>query len=327
MTLVPDILAPAMAAAAEAVTVSEDGLTAAVAEETVEADSPAKLALRLSQTLYQVVHVGRSKAESSRPRSLRDARFDGLLEAAMPHTETLTGAVVHDHTEDGLLVASLGGGLRVLLPATAPSGKLPDRLPAAVSVRLPAARPALSTGFFLTDGSAGTGVGAGPHTLRVYVHIGEADAAPAVWGAVLTVLEEQGLPYRAKVTSNPRMFPRRDGLVCYLPPKSWPVVPALAERISGMLGVREDVSPFTHRVAPGVSVSWEPQDQRPGMSVLSFGEHRSAALAQAVVRYRMHPEGTSQAAVLVETCMDAGIDPLSPARNLVSPALPSVGLM
>ncbi|WP_329316846.1 T3SS effector HopA1 family protein (plasmid) [Streptomyces sp. NBC_01278] len=326
ITTTTDALAPALVRTAQDISVSSDGLSATVGSESLEADTPGKLAGKLSQTLYQLVHTGKDRADTTRPRSLRDPEFDRLLTEAMPHSHTLAEAVVRERTDDGMLVAELGG-LRVLLPADTLVGEPPAKLPGAAAVRLPAARPALSTGFFLTDGSAGTGVGRGTQTLRVYVHVTSAEAAPRVWNAVLTYLEERRLVYRAKITSSPQLFPRRDALVVYLPPQSWSAVRGIGACVSGLDGVGPDTSPFAHQVVPGVAVAWEPQDSRPGMQGLSFGEHRSGALAQAMVKHRVRPDGIGLEDTMQEVFWDAGIDTLAPARNLASPPLPDLGLL
>ena len=325
MITVADTLPPALAQAVRDIEVAPDGLSATLGAEHLEADSPHKLAQQLGSAVYQMVHVGRGNLETSRPRTLRDAEFDRALTEAMPHTVTTARAVVHERAADGTLLAVVEG-VRVLLPADAPAGPVPDVLPAQVAVRLPAARPALSTGFFLADGSAGTGVGSGPQTLRVYVHVAGPEAAPGVWHAVLTYLEEAGVPYRAKITSSPRLFPRRDALVVYLGPQGRHAVAGLAAHATGLPGLGTDVSPFAHRLAPGVALAWEPDDGRPGMRSLSFGEHRSGALAEALVKHAVRTDGVSLSATVEEALMNAGIDPLAPARNLGSPPLPGAGL-
>ncbi|MFB7444242.1 T3SS effector HopA1 family protein [Streptomyces mirabilis] len=325
MNLTIDSLAPALAAVMATVSVTPDGRHATIGDEKLDADTPQKLAQQLSGMLYQLVHAGRDKPETSRPRTLRDPDFDRTLAEAMPHTSTLARATVLERAADGSLLASLDG-LRVVLPGGVLTTELPESLPAQVAIRMPAARPALSTGFFLTDGSAGTGTG-GPHTLRMYVHVATADAAPTVWHGVLSYLEERSVPYRAKITSSPQMFPRRDALVVYLGPQGRQAAPGLAACAAALPGLGRATSPFAHEVAPGVAVAWEPQDQRPGTRSLSFGEHRSGALAEALVKHAVRTDGVGRSATVEESFLNAGIDPLAPGRNLASPPLPGLGLM
>jgi hypothetical protein len=329
VTTAPVVLSDALVEIASGVTVSEDGRSAVVADETLETDAPHVLIGQLSHVLYQVAHTGRDKAETSRPRTLRDRDFDQILTQAMPHTTTRAEAVIEQRLDDGTLLVSVGG-LRVLLPSDTPLDAQPRQLPGRGLVSLPAARPALPSGFFVADGSAGTGVGSGPHTLRLYAHVAHAQAAPDIWRAALSYLEDEGLPYRAKIISHPKMFPRRDALVIYLAPGAWQAVPGIAACLTATGGsgaLKADVSPFTHPVAPGVSVAWEPQDTRPGMRSMSFGEHRSNALAQGLVRHAVRTDGIGLRSSLAEAFLDAGIEPVCPARNFTSPPLAAIGLL
>ncbi|MFD5764095.1 T3SS effector HopA1 family protein, partial [Streptomyces sp. NPDC127044] len=60
---------------------------------------------------------------------------------------------------------------------------------------------------------------------------------------------------------------------------------------------------------------------------LSFGEHRSGALAEALVKHAVRTDGVGRSATVEESFLNAGIDPLAPGRNLASPPLPGLGLM
>ncbi|MEV6861386.1 T3SS effector HopA1 family protein [Streptosporangium subroseum] len=68
----------------------------------------------------------------------------------------------------------------------------------------------------------------------------------------------------------------------------------------------EEVSVFCRRIGPGVAIAWEPDDARPAMRGLSFGQHRAGVLAQALLDRlaadsdAAHPEVGS---CLVEPCL------------------------
>jgi hypothetical protein len=314
------ILAPVIAGLLDDLEVRPGGTSATVLGEPVTADTPVLLSRGLAALLYQLVHAGRDEPERDRPRTLREAALDRALGEAMPHTDATVRAVVEKRLDDGTLLASLDG-LRVLLPAGALLGPVPDVLPAPVAVRVAAARPALSPGFFLADGSAGS-AGSAPHVLRLYLHLAEVAAAPAAWGMVLSRLEELGLPYRAKVTSATRLFPRRDALVIYLGPSAWHAVPAVAELVGDLPGLGRSTSPFAREIVPGLAAAWEPRDGRPWMRGVSFGEHRCAALAEGLVAHAVRADETDRRVAVAEAFFDAGIDPLAPARNLASPPFP-----
>ncbi|MFF9351625.1 T3SS effector HopA1 family protein [Streptomyces sp. NPDC014734] len=186
-----------------------------------------------------------------------------------------------------------------------------------------AARPALSPGFFLVDGSLPlTGRGA---VLRVYLHVTSPDAAVDAWGRSLRCLEEAGVPYRAKAISSTDALPRRDGVVIYLEGSGHHVLPDLVGAV-GEAALGADCSPYTRSLAPGIAVAWEPDDSRPGMRNTSFGEHRSRALATGLIRYATEADlpDRTRSAVVRQALLDAGIDPSEPARNLFSPPFKTV---
>lgn len=322
MTSLIETLAPTVTSALAGIDVESDGLEATVYGEPVSAESPHELARKLGSLLYEMVHVGRDKPTATRPRTLRDTAFDERLAAALPHTTTLTNVQVLGKADEQTYLVSING-LRVLLPVEALVSAVSGDLPQTAAVRMPAARPALSPGFFLVDGTPG--MGAGPQTLRLYVHLATPDAAPAVWHTLLSYLESRDLPYRAKIGSAPKTYPRRDALVLYLRAQVWPAVPDIASAVAGMDGVGEGTSPFAHAIAPGVGLAWEPSDRRPGMNALSFGEHRSVAMAEGLVKHAVRTDGVSLPETVAESFMDANIDPLAPACNLDSPIIAAMG--
>ncbi|MEU1849567.1 T3SS effector HopA1 family protein [Streptomyces sp. NPDC019990] len=332
MTTIAGLIAPEISEALQQVEVSGDGLTAVVGDERLDAESPGDLVRKLSSTLYQRWHAGMPEQGKARKRSLRDPEFEERFAAAMPHRGALVEAELLDaevRPGDGVVpdtVIADVDGIRVRIPTASvvrpPSGGAGGR----VVLRLPAARPALSPGFFLADGSRGRS--RGPQVLRLYLHLTDAETAPDVWGTVLTRLEDLGLRYRAKVTSGARLFPRRDGLVVYLGPDAWHAVGHVAAAVRGMPGLGTATSPFVRRLADGVGAAWEPDDPRPGKRGLSFGEHRCQAVAEALVGLAVRADGDgSRESAVAEAFLNAGVDPLMPAWNLGSPVVPGIGLV
>ncbi|MGW7822747.1 T3SS effector HopA1 family protein [Streptomyces puniciscabiei] len=319
------VIAPALAAALRGVTVASDGLSATVGGQRVEAPTEGVLVQKLAATLYQVLHAGRPDAVmSSRRRTLRHPDLDRRFAESMPHRTTLTEAVVHPAAQDGTFMAEIHG-VRVLLAEADQDRPLPSARPAVATLGLPAARPALSPGFFLTDGSRGAGRES--HLLRTYIHLTDPDSAPAVWSAVLGYLEEHKLTYRAKISSNPDLYPRQDAFVVYLGPQSWHAAQGVAAAVQGGTGLGPSTSPLVHRIGPGVGIAWEPEDPRPGRRGLSFGEHRAGVLAEALVQNAIDGGRSNRDDAVAEAFLNASIDPLNPARNLGSPALAALGLV
>ncbi|MGW1171982.1 T3SS effector HopA1 family protein [Streptomyces sp. NPDC002550] len=313
--------------------VRPDCLSATVRGRTVTADSPRALTSQLATALYAVAHVGRPATESATAHNLSDARdLEEGLARGVPHERTRYRGPVLNDRGDAELVVGLSG-IRVRVPrerVTVLRERATDVTHAEgrgereeeADVLVAAARPSLSPGFFLVDGSL-------PLTrqdaiLRVYLHVETPGAALDAWGRTLRCLEDLGVPYRAKAASSAQALPRRDGVVVYLGSGDQDVLPGLVKALGGA-ALGADTSPFTRPLAPGVAVAWEPDDSRPGMRNTSFGEHRSRALAAGLVRYvtehASEPEGSrpNQSAVVRQALLEAGIDPLDPARNLSSP--------
>ncbi|MEU4682902.1 T3SS effector HopA1 family protein [Streptomyces xinghaiensis] len=333
----PGRLSPGLHRALAAVTTAPGATSALVEGEEVTAESAAVLRLALARVLYEVLHTGRGVRDEAPPKSLRAPAYEARLADATPHRETVVpGTDTGRRARGGGRLVEIDG-LRVAVPdavrlraggsahapegaaagpggaGSAPEGRADRR---AVRIALPAARPALSPGFFLVDSGAGR-VGPGG-LLRVYLRVADAEAAPALWNAVLTLLEERSAVYRAKIISNPVSLPRNDGMVVYLDPSSWGEAPRIAEAAVAA-GVPEAVRPaFAHPLAPGVTAAWEPEDGRPGMTGLSFGEHRAHVLARCCVEAALDGRERPGEEELAAACAEANIDPADPARNLTS---------
>ncbi|WP_128433866.1 T3SS effector HopA1 family protein [Streptomyces cyaneus] len=308
-----------LASVLDDVHIAADLSEARVGDRTVEVTEPRDLASGLAMLLYEQIHSGRPEHDGPRPRTLRDGRLEELLAAATPHETTTVVARKVGESPDGELLVLLVDGVRVAVPASARlTGDERERGDEVV-VRLGAVRPALSPGFFLADGSRGRP--SGRPLLRVYVHIEGVDHAPAVWAAVLGRLEQEGVPYRAKVSSSPLLYPRHDALVVYLAPGTWHAAGAVVAATRGLAGVGMRTSPFTHRLGAGVGAAWEPADDRPGRTGMSFGEHRALAVAEGLVAHAEAPDGRDRTASVAEALTAANIDPLCPARNIDSPEL------
>ncbi|GAA2448972.1 T3SS effector HopA1 family protein [Streptomyces glaucus] len=321
-TTVPRVSADLLRAL-DAVQVAEDATQATVLDEELTAENPSGLVSQLRTSLYRRLHAGMDKQDGPRARSMRDNDLDARYTAAMPHSTTIVPAIVLGSRNDQPVITVVVEGVRTRVPVSCVV-KWPQRASGPALLRLPAQRPGRSPGFFLTDSSRG--LRTGPATLRMYIHLTDREAAPQVWGVVLERLESLGLRYRSKVTSNGGLLPRRDGLVVYLGPDAWDRIAHVADAVRGLEGLGDSTSPFVHRLAPGVGAAWEPRDQRPGKKGLSFGEHRSQVLAEALVAQALSATPRTREACVAESLIDAGIDPLFPARNLSSPTLPGFGL-
>ena len=292
---------PAIAALLENladVRVAPDGRSFRLGDTEVEEPSARRLAERLQVLLYQRLHAGNANDVPGE----RHPALESALAGATPHH---TSPVAVRPPVDGVVLID---GVRVRVPPETLTGS---------QLLLPAARPALSPGHYLVDGPAGRLAG-GP-ILRVYVHLLGPAEAPARWHDVLTALNEAGVTYRAKIVSTPGGYPRRDAMVVYLGPGSWPAAALVRDAVAGRPGVGRECSAFARPLAPGVAAAWNPSDPRPGRRGQSFGEHRARATAEALLR------DTDRATGLAECFAAASIDATNPARNLDSPVLPMLG--
>ncbi|MFF3333698.1 T3SS effector HopA1 family protein [Streptomyces sp. NPDC002888] len=322
-------LDPRLTAILAEVEVSPDGRHATVAGRSLDADTPRKLRQELVTALYETFHVGHAfGAGNDEGRPLREPAFERRLAECTPHTETLVAAQPREHGASpaavaGAATAAVAGAATAAAARIAVVDGLRVRLGDAVeqvgdTVRLPARRPGLSPGFFLVDGSRGRPSG-GP-LLRLYQHVDHPDEAVGLWTRTLRTLEDAGVRYRAKVTSAQWLLPRRDGLVVYLGADAWDVVPALTEGVqpAEKAGRPDLSSSFARVLAPGVSLAWEPDDRRPGRRGLSFGQHRAAAVAEALL------DGTGGAS-LPARLREARVDPSAIHRNIDSPNIARIG--
>nr|WP_145487439.1 MULTISPECIES: T3SS effector HopA1 family protein [Streptomyces] len=322
--LATTMLAPRLRDALGRVTVAPDRTRARVDDREVEADSPREMRRLLAEALYDILHAGQYVEKGALSFRLRDEPFERVLGTAVPHERSTARARVHippsggdEGSRERVLVER--DGARVWVPVSAVREDGPLTAGQLVTLDVPARRPALSPGFFVVDGS----LPRSPQRelLRVYVHITRWEDAAPVWAKALSHLEKRGIAYRSKILSAKALYPRRDALVVYLSQESWQRVPELAEALRGTPGIGQKTSVFAEPVAPGVAVAWEPEDGRPGMSGLSFGQHRATTLARALLdgaTDRARLEGT-----VVTRFTEAGIDPACPARNSASLEFPA----
>ncbi|MBT2386683.1 T3SS effector HopA1 family protein [Streptomyces sp. ISL-11] len=304
---------------AKRITITADSLIATLDGEEVTADTASGLSGQLGALMYTRIHAGTPKGDSDlAPRRARDFAAEELIAVHTPHQETIVTATVASEPVHNTQVVTLGG-VRIRVSAD----KVIQRDGETVKLAFPSHRPALSTGFYLVESSAENKVS--PGLLRLYLHCEDLDSALVTWKTVLTHLEERKAVYRAKVLSAALAYPRRDAIVIYLPPQSWQYARTIAD-LAPELALSEQVSPITHRLAPGISAAWEPDDSRPHMQRLSFGQHRMNIIAAALVGQALGDNGITPDEAVYEAFIDNGIDPTSPARNLSSPPLTELAM-
>lgn len=306
--------APRVEDVLELIEVDVSALRARVGGATLSAEDLLGLRRELSNTIYEVLHAGHRVGSGELPFHLRDRRLEERLRAATPHRGTrvraVPAAVPGIVAPEGRVLVERDG-VRVWMPAEAVTGSAHGT----VLLEVPAARPAVSPGFFLADSSVPPDRRGA--SLRVYLHLTDADAAVAAWARVLERLERHRLGYRAKVLSCRALYPRRDALVVYLPASSRHLADEVAGAVHELPGVGADTSVFTRRRGRGLATAWEPHDPRGVSRGLSFGQHRASTVGRALVDAAL--SGRDPARAVRDACREAGIDPDDLSRNRDSP--------
>jgi hypothetical protein len=281
--------------------------------------SSRRLIYALSLQLYQYFYIfgrpvdrqtGRTAIRSLDGRSALAHDFRKLRQE-LPSTE-ITGAVLAI-LPTGHIV--LRNGIRMLMPFDRTSrNPVPcDRLVAGVSARC--WTTAASPGHFLVEhGSMPSSV----PRLRVYWHVFPTMAEELVmhlWKG----LSSRGIAFKVKCIRDPAEYARRDAAVLYILREEWPeaapVILATHARLKS--GIDGGVPALTKTVAKGLAIAEDPVVAR------SFGMHRCAALARAIVGAFEQGAGTD--AELLRACssafLAANIDPDRPYLNLGTPEL------
>ncbi|MFG2577167.1 T3SS effector HopA1 family protein [Streptomyces sp. NPDC048481] len=315
-------MTPGLAEIAEVTTVHAESLTARVADAEFRAGSLRALRERLADTLYRTLHQG-AAGTAAHPRDLSDDAFVADLRSAVPHSVCRVPA---RHTEAAGMrddeVTVVLNGVRVAVPRALVRPASPGNTATGddVTVELPPCRPALSPGFLAVLGSLRPPATTAP-VLRVYLHIARAEAARTVWGGALRALEGLRIPYQAKALAHPSRYPRKDAMVVYLSARTDIALRALAGTAANAPDgdLADAVSPFTRRIAPGVSIAWEPHPEPGAVRRLSFGQHRARAYADGLVDHSLH--GTPLTESVARALRAAGADPDRPYRNPDSPSV------
>ncbi|MEV0535524.1 T3SS effector HopA1 family protein [Kitasatospora sp. NPDC050463] len=339
-------LAEPLAALLDAVSLAPDRTSATVGDRTLRAATPAALERELGSALYEMFHAGREHRSGPVQLALHDADLVDALRRGVPHrhverevplaetperNERSSSRTRHDGAEPPKRAGDLAlagaqvlvslGGVRVRLPAAAVA-----TAPATGTARvtLSSCRPALSPGFFSVLGSREPQPG--EPLLRVYAHLSTPSAALPAWSTALDVLERAEAAYRAKILALRSEYPRRDALVIYLGAGSWHACHDLAAVLHGLPGIAADTSDFALQLAPGIAAAWEPDDDRPSMRDLSFGQHRATVLAQALITTGPGGDAASVYREAATALRLAQIDPTAPYRNFGSAPLQSPNL-
>ncbi|MGE4030488.1 MAG: T3SS effector HopA1 family protein [Thermoleophilia bacterium] len=207
--------------------------------------------------------------------------------------------------EDGELVVERDG-LHLRARRDDVVGAPDDLAPgAAVAVLVPSATPGTPGGFRTHLGEHGDGAEPGTPVDRHYWNA-RAEGREALAQALVPAMDEAGIPFRFKVL-NDRMVRRRDAGVLYTRGADREAVTAVLRAVLPGVArwLRDGTPPFTLARAPGVGFAEDP----PGD--LSFGEHRTRLLADALTRpAAWEPAGAAaREALVMRGLAAAGLEP------------------
>lgn len=299
----------------EQVTVDGETAEALVDGERLRAATPVALERDLGAYVYGTFHAGSTSTSGDEyiPALMEDPELELRLAEATAVKQRVAQLALLDRAPDGSGIIVSLQGVRVFVDranVVAENGHF-------ARVRVPSVESRLSLGFLFFTSSVGSG--SGSRLLRLYRHLANADEAVETWSAFTAWAEERALPLRAKISSRRSGLPRRDALVVYLPSEAWGSVPELAAHLSSDRP-QAPTSLFARRIAPGVAASWEPMDPARPRGDISFGEHRSNAIARGVVQGGADPEQRRRA--VWRELITVNVDPTAVHRNLDSPTLP-----
>lgn len=294
------------------VELSSDGLTARVGPTTLVATYEREMTRLLAEAIYNAHHAGQSMVLV--PSRLRDRDVEQILTASTPHATSAAEATLLRSGPPGadgvptMLVEFRG--VRIWLPDA--TGQASTSVGGSViRVLLPSVRPAISPGYFLAESSLP--MARGRDIVRLYLHLPNVKVATETWGIALKFLEERGIAYRAKVLTASEFYPRRDAMVVYLASSNRDIAGELGLLIAARGSLLDATSVFAERLAPGVALAAEPRDGRPAQRGLSFGQHRSTAVAVALLAATSRPE--TRIKEVINEFGASGIDATAPWKN------------
>ena len=292
--------------------------TSCTADESLDAGPDARRAgVRqwLSDHIYMRWHCGMPEFVFRRAQladRIATREFVRGLSAANATPESWEAGWIVAGMDEGRVVAAARHGVRfVVSPDDVriegdPAPGVPCR------VRLAGEQQNMLPGFYLALG-AHTPAVVPERQVRVYWHLRNAGAIPLL-GTLSRSLNAARIPYWLKLLSDPSDYTRADAAVLYLARDDMAAAaPLIMDAYAAVRGhLREPTSPFALTIAPGLAVAVDlPRSA-------SFGQHRSQALATAIVdaaKDPMRAERPLAAEHVLEMMHARGIDPGAPYRH------------
>ncbi|KUM35197.1 T3SS effector HopA1 family protein [Arthrobacter sp. EpRS71] len=295
------------------VAVDTHRLTARIDATTLSATSHSELRSHLAGAIYTHLHVGHPGIETvpgTGHQDLAAALIDAIphrtvIQSASPVPSASARTSVQGVPHQALQLS----GMKVLFP---PEALVRNSLDEIVGVCVPSWRTRTTPGFLLALGAHGS---VNPVAAsRLYLSCATASEVLEAWPKILRVLAASGLGHQVKALSSSRAFPRSDALVIYVSADDSDAAASLVgPALESLPATVTATSVFTQSVRDRLALAMEPKDPRAAYQGLSFGQHRSRVLADALLR--ASAEKTDLQPVWVEEAHTACINPHQPGYN------------
>ncbi|MGF4044777.1 T3SS effector HopA1 family protein [Paenarthrobacter nitroguajacolicus] len=300
------------------VSVDAHRLTAGIGSTTLRATSLTELRSQVAGAIYTHLHVGHPGIETvpgTGHQDLAAALIDAIPHRTVIQSASASALAASARTQAGTSVQGVPhqavelSGVKVLFPEEALVRNPLDEI---VGVRVPSWRSRATPGFLLALGAHGSVNHA--DASRLYISCVTASEALEVWPKVLGALAASGLSHQVKTLSSSLAFPRSDAMVIYVSAIDSDAAASLVRTALTSLSAHDTpVSVFTHHVGDRLALAMEPRDPRPAYRGLSFGQHRSRVLADALLRASV--EKTDLETAWFEEAQTACINPHRPGYN------------
>ncbi|NWL12999.1 hypothetical protein DM793_17170 [Paenarthrobacter nitroguajacolicus] len=307
----PTSFGQVLASLEDRVSVDAHRLTAGIGSTTLRATSHTELRSQVAGAIYTHLHIGHPGIGTVPGTGHQD--LAAALIDAIPHRTVIQSASAR--TQAGTSVQGIPhqavelSGVKVLFPEEALVRNPLDEI---VGVRVPSWRSRATPGFLLALGAHGAVNHA--DASRLYISCVTASEALEVWPKVLGALAASGLSHQVKTLSSSLAFPRSDAMVIYVSAIDSDAAASLVRTALSSLSAHDTpVSVFTHHVGDRLALAMEPRDPRPAYRGLSFGQHRSRVLADALLRASV--EKTDLEPAWFEEAQTACINPHRPGYN------------
>lgn len=277
---------------------------------------------KLAAVLYDILHARHGMPASARrrpqwsdealaPKPANGSRMElTLLQEFADRTFVVRRPLVEERADS---VVYLQNGVRVRTTRD----KAVRFHGSEVDIRLQHHSSAVSPGFFYVYGPSSFDESRyREKETRVYLSIGDPDAAVRLFVDVVRCLDVWGIDFDVKLLTCPADYPRSDSMVLYVDQDPDEICDAVHAWSTEYRDHFVAGSLLTRQCHPGISTAQEPpvNFDDPTLRNLSFGQHRSLMIADAVIEFAT--TGGTLDAALERSALVFGVHPHDYSSNL-----------